>query len=167
MKGEPGPKIVRDYVPGVIGRVTELHATYYARRWGFGRFFETKVATEFSAFVQRYDRRGDGLWAAVLGGRVEGAVIIDGRHADTDGAHLRWFIVSEALRGRGVGRRLIRRAIGFCDRQGYAKTYLWTFEGLDAARHLYEEAGFRLLRQQAGTQWGSEVNEQYFERSLP
>jgi hypothetical protein len=30
-------------VAGAIGRVTELHAAYYAREWGFGVFFEAKV----------------------------------------------------------------------------------------------------------------------------
>jgi hypothetical protein len=37
-----------------------------------------------------------------------------------------------------------------------------TFEGLDAARHLYEKNGFRLAEQQRGIQWGREVNEQRF-----
>ena len=40
---------------------------------------------------------------------------------------------------------------------------MWTFEGLGAARHLYEKAGFRLVEEHKGTQWGSEVNEQRFE----
>jgi hypothetical protein len=35
--------------------------------------------------------------------------------------------------------------------------------GLNAARHLYEKAGFSLVEQQAGTQWGTQVNEQRFE----
>jgi hypothetical protein len=43
---------------------------------------------------------------------------------------------------------------------------LWTFEGLNAARHLYEKHGFRVTRQQLGNQWGSEVNEQRFELLL-
>jgi hypothetical protein len=42
-----------------------------------------------------------------------------------------------------------------------------TFEGLDAARHLYEAAGFRLLAQAPGAQWGRVVNEQRFERTRP
>jgi hypothetical protein len=37
---------IAGYVPGGIGRVTELHATYYHQEWGFGLFFEAKVATE-------------------------------------------------------------------------------------------------------------------------
>ncbi len=151
------------YIPGCIGRIAELHGTYYHAHWNFGLFFEAKVAAELSAFLQRYDERRDGLWIAVVDGRVEGAVVIDSIHAHSEGAHLRWFIVSEALRGRGAGRRLIEAAIAFCRERQYARVYLWTFEGLDAARHLYESLGFKLIHQQEGKQWGTAVSEQRFE----
>ena len=130
---------------------------------GFGLYFEAKVATELSEFLQRYDKNSDGIWIATVNGRVEGSVIIDGIHTENEGAHLRWFIISDTLRGKGVGRKLINRAIDFCKSKGYKTIYLWTFEGLDAARHLYEEVGFKLIKQKSGVQWGAEVTEQYFE----
>jgi hypothetical protein len=37
------------YIPGAIGRVAELHGTYYYKHWGFHLFFESKVAIELSA----------------------------------------------------------------------------------------------------------------------
>ena len=36
---------IREYVPGSIGRLVELHGRYYARDWRFGRYFEAKVAS--------------------------------------------------------------------------------------------------------------------------
>ena len=159
----PDFMITTGYVPGSIGRISALHGTYYHDHWGFGLYFEAKVATELSAFLQRYDERRDGIWLAIVKGRIEGSIIIDGIHAEARGAHLRWFIVSDSLRGKGVGRRLIDRAIGFCRGKNYNKVYLWTFQGLGAARYLYEKAGFRLIKQQSGVQWGTEVIEQYFE----
>jgi GNAT superfamily N-acetyltransferase len=156
-------KIESGYIPGSIGRIAELHGTYYHDHWRFGLYFEAKVAIELSEFLQRYDKNCDGIWIATVNGRVEGSVVIDGIHAENEGAHLRWFIISEALKGKGVGRKLINKAIDFCKNKGYKRTYLWTFEGLSAARHLYENAGFKLIKQQSGVQWGSTVNEQYFE----
>jgi GNAT superfamily N-acetyltransferase len=154
----------RGYLPGCIGRITELHARFYAAHAGFGVYFESRVARELSAFCERYDVVGDGLWLALVDGEVEGAIAIDGQHADSDGAHLRWFITSDRLRGSGAGKRLIGEAMAFCDARGYRKTWLWTFDGLSAARHLYEQHGFRLVQQQPGQQWGREVTEQRFER---
>jgi len=156
-------EIVKGYVPGSIGRVVELHGTYYQQQWGFSLFFEVRVATELAEFLGRYDRQRDGFWIAVLRGRVEGSITIDALHAEDAGAHLRWFIMSDALRGKGIGNQLIGAAIEFCRGMGYKRVYLWTFEGLNAARHLYEKAGFMLVEQQKGSQWGAEVNEQRFE----
>ena len=159
-------EIVKDYVSGAIGRITELHGTYYRQQAGFGLYFESKVACELSEFLRRYDGECDGIWLALSQGRIEGAIVLDGLTADGEGAHLRWFIVSDSLRGQGAGNKLITTALAFCRRRQYQKIYLWTFEGLNAARHLYEKHGFRLTREQRGNQWGSEVNEQRFEVQL-
>ncbi len=103
------------------------------------------------------------------GGRIEGSIAIDGtRAAEPDGAaHLRWFITSEAVQGQGLGRRLLELAMDFVDGRGYRRTTLWTFAGLDAARHLYTAYGFRLVHQSPGDQWGTVVTEQRFERAHP
>ena len=154
------------YAPGCIGRIAELHARYYHPLVGFGLPFEAKVARELAAFCERMDSQRDGLWLALQHGEVHGSIAIDGAHAAQDGAHLRWFITSDALRGSGIGKQLLSTAMDFCDAQGYGHSYLWTFDGLGAARHLYEKHGFQLVHQQAGTQWGAEVHEQRFERRL-
>ena len=80
---------------------------------------------------------------------------------------MRWFIMSDALRGKGAGNQLMDAAMDFCRSRGYKRVYLWTFEGLNPARHLYEKNGFRLVEQHKGNQWGREVNEQRFELELP
>ena len=162
----PELKIIKGNVPGALGRVVELHGAYYHKHWGFGLFFEAKVATGLSEFLKRCDESRDGFWTVSAGGRVEGSIAVDGMHADSENAHLRWFIVSDALRGKGAGNRLLDAAMGFCRSQGYGLVYLWTFQGLDAARHLYEKSGFRLVEEHRGTHWGTEVIEQRFECSL-
>lgn len=159
-------KIEKGYAPGAIGRIAELHGKYYHDNWAFGLFFEAKVATELSSFLKRYDENRDGFWTISMDGFVEGAIVIDGSNTDSPGAHLRWFIMSDKLRGKGAGKQLIDYAIGFCRRKHYKRLYLWTFEGLDAAKHVYEKAGFRMVKQQKGDQWGTEVNEQLYELLL-
>ena len=159
-------KIARGYVPGSLGRVVELHGSYYHDHWGFGLFFEAKVAVDLSEFLKRYDESRDGFWTVSVDGIVQGSITIDAIHAESDGAHLRWFIMSDGLRGKGAGNQLINTAISFCRSKGYKKMYLWTFEGLGAARHLYEKGGFRLVEERRGAQWGTEVNEQRLECSL-
>jgi len=156
--------VQQGYVPGCIGRITELHADYYSRLAGFGLHFEAKVAGGLVAFFEQYQAGRDGIWLAVEGSKIQGSIAIDGSHAEEEGAHLRWFIASEETRGTGIGSRLMDHAMEHCIAQGFRRVYLWTFEGLEVARHLYEKHGFRLVHQQAGNQWGKQVNEQRFER---
>ena len=177
--------IHQGYLPGAIGRIAALHAHYYHRQAGFGIAFEAKVARELAGFCEGYDGARDGLWLALHeapGGdanagacavahprSIEGAIAIDRPRTAPDGAdsepgsaHLRWFITSDQTRGSGTGSALLDAALTFCRARSYERVHLWTFEGLHAARHLYEKAGFRLVLQQRGTQWGTEVNEQRF-----
>jgi GNAT superfamily N-acetyltransferase len=160
-------QIIRGYIPGSLGRVAELHGTYYHEHWGFGLYFEAKVATELAAFLSRYDEQRDGFWTVLAGDRIEGSITIDGAHAAVEGAHLHWFIMSDGLRGKGVGNQLMDTAMDFCRSRAYKRVFLWTFKGLNPARHLYEKNGFRLMEQHKGSQWGREVNEQRFELELP
>ena len=159
-------EIVKGFVPGALGRVVELHGTYYARHWGFGVFFEAKMAADMAELANRYDDRRDGFWTVAPAGRVEGSIAIDGRDARAGAAVLRWFIVSDAVRGRGCGKRLLATAVDFCRDRRYPRISLWTFAGLDAARCLYERAGLRLAEERRGSQWGTEVTEQRFELLL-
>jgi GNAT superfamily N-acetyltransferase len=154
--------IVEGYQPGCIGDIASLHGRYYAQQWGFGAFFEKKVATELAEFAGALPAEGKGLWVYVENGRTLASVVIDGDN-ETGVAHLRWFIVDDSLRGSGIGRQLLSHAMRFVDER-FNETYLWTFKGLDAARHLYESFGFALSEESEGAQWGTRVVEQRFNR---
>ena len=153
------------YQPGIIGAAVEMHARFYSRHAGFGQVFESKVATEFAAFAGRLEKPCNGVWSAEMGGRIVGTVAIDGEDFGPGIAHLRWFIVEDGLRGAGVGRKLLSKAVAFCDGGTFREAQLWTFQGLDAARRLYESRGFILAEERPGQQWGREVMEQHFVRS--
>jgi DNA-binding MarR family transcriptional regulator/GNAT superfamily N-acetyltransferase len=161
-EGDASAQITQGYQPGCIGDIASLHARFYSAHWGFGAFFEKKVATELAEFAGSLPAEGKALWLYVENGRTLASLAIDGNEA-TGVAHLRWFIVDDALRGSGVGRQLMSQAMRFVDER-FRETYLWTFKGLDAARHLYESFGFRLTDESEGEQWGSKVIEQRFLR---
>jgi len=153
------------YYPGAVGQITWLHAIYYFEHWGFNVSFETQVGREFSTFVAAMRPGRDGLWVAADMGQLAGSIAIDGSAAPPlEGARLRWFIVAPGLQGQGLGRRLLRQAVAFCDAAGFAQVFLWTFRGLDAARHLYEAEGFRLEEEHRVAQWGTTIMEQRFVR---
>jgi DNA-binding MarR family transcriptional regulator/GNAT superfamily N-acetyltransferase len=163
----PAIEIVRGYQAGLIARITQMHALYYARTSGFGQKFESVVAAGLAEFCDRLENPRNAIWTAMRGGEIIGSVAIDGEDIGDNIAHLRWFIVDDGVRGGGVGRTLLSAALGFVDAQGFAETHLWTFSGLLAARHLYETFGFTCREEQSGAQWGRQVMEQRFVRLGP
>ncbi len=154
--------IMQGYMPGIIGRIAEMHACFYSSLIGFGHVFERQVATGVAEFTSRLSNKHNGLWAAMESGRLVGSIAIDGEHLGNNHAHLRWFIVDDDARGVGAGHQLLSEAITFCQRQNFTEIHLWTFQGLDGARRLYEKFGFVLVEARPGNQWGKEVMEQRF-----
>ncbi|MGE0844625.1 MAG: GNAT family N-acetyltransferase [Flavobacteriaceae bacterium] len=153
-----------DYAPGLVARIVAMHADYYSRETSLGAAFEAHVANGLGEFVPRLASPGNRLWHVRAGGRIAGGIAIDGEDLGGGVAHLRWFIVDDMARGTGAGRLLLDAALGFCDASGFAAVRLWTFRGLDAARHLYETRGFALVGEYDGDQWGPVLREQIFER---
>lgn len=155
------------YTAGLIGQVAIMHASYYSKHSGFGAAFEALVAGGMAEFIPRLESPKNATWYATKRGAIVGSVTIDGEDLGNNIAHLRWFIVDDGLRGAGLGRRFMQEAVDFCDGQNFDEIHLWTFQGLDAARKLYEAFGFVLVDEQSGSQWGKEVIEQKFVRKLP
>lgn len=159
-------EIITGYLPGTIGRITELHALYYSKNWNFGPYFEAKVATELSEFISRYDKSQDCIWLLSINGAIEGSIVIDGSSEELKTAHLRWFIISDKAAGSGAGNRLMTCATDFCKAMAFEKVYLWTFKGLEPARHLYKKFGFELVDELEDAQWGTVVTGQRYELSI-
>ena len=154
------------YVPGVIGRITEMHADLYSRSHGFGLPFESRVATELSAFLKRYDPELDFLRTVSRGERIEGSIVVDGGETANGTAHLRWFILSPELRGSGLGKRLLDDAVAFCRGRQFHRIHLWTLAGLEPAGTLYRRHGFMIAESLVGTQWGKPIDELRMELDL-
>ena len=87
--------------------------------------------------------RGGEICLAVLGGHTVGccALMPIGPHE----FELVKMTVSEEVRGRGIGRRMLGFAIECGWRIGARRLYLESNATLPSALHLYEEAGFRHL----------------------
>ncbi len=84
---------------------------------------------------------------AVLGGA--GIAPLDGADAAT--CELRKMYFMPALRGRGAGRTLIERCLEAARRHAFARCYIETSTGMDAAQQLYLSSGFHTIEQALGS----------------
>ena len=150
--------------PGDVGYIIYLHGELYAREYNLDRTFEGGVAERFGEFAKQYDPSKDLFAVAELDGRIVGSIVIHGRGDNT--ATLRYFLVHPDVRGRGVGRELMKRALAFCRERGYRKVDLWTISELKAAAHLYRQFGFVVTREKTHEIWGATRTEQEYELVL-
>lgn len=141
------------------------HMRYYHRQWNFGQVFEATIAHGVGDFFRRYDERLDRAFWSIDGDVPVATLVVDGSDLglETGMAHVRWFIIADAARGAGLGRRLMDEAMAFIREAGYERCYLTTFSGLDAARHLYESHGFTLTEEGEDMTWGVPILEQRFD----
>lgn len=84
---------------------------------------------------------------------------------DPDTCELKKMYFKRAARGRGAGRSLIVRLLDEARARGYARCYLETLTGMDAAQHLYRELGFRPLDAARGCT-GHTSCDRFYERAL-
>jgi len=154
-----------EYPPGLIGVVAALFGKCIAASHHVNWTLDAMIAEQQCEFFRRFDPNRDRVWIAMEQGMPGGALTIDGPRMESgrEFARLRFFILDEKLRGRGIGRRLVAEAMQYCREQGYPGVFLTTLPGLDAALQLYQEQGFTLVHESSETFHGSPHIEQTWE----
>ena len=126
--------------------------------------FEGVCAQIVADFVNKYDESRERCWIAEIDGENVGAVMLAD---DGDGvARVRLLLVEPKARGLGIGARLVDELVRFARGAGYRKITLWTHSVLTAARHIYQEAGFKLMRSEEHQSWGQPVVSEHWDLEL-
>ena len=155
---------LRDLGPGDAGWLVMQHGALYARDEGFDATFEALVAEILAAFLRARDPERERAWIAWEGDERLGSVlVVDGGGG---AAKLRLFLLLPGARGRGLGRRLLRTAMGWARDRGYERIRLWTHESHRAACALYAAEGFAMTASRPARSFGRDVVEQEWERAL-
>ena len=135
---------------GDLGRIITLHGVVYQPLRGFGLNFEAYVAKTIAEYVLDNSSRGR-VWLAEYDNDLVGCVAIAERQQNT--GQLRWVLVDPAMRGFGLGRRLVTLALDHCVERGLTSVYLETTDGLPESMQLYEKLGFEVLSTETADLW--------------
>jgi len=149
--------------PGDLGEVTALHGRLYAAEYAMDQTMEAYCGAGLCRFVLDRAERGEEvgeLWVVEEDGRILGSIAM---LAEEGTGRLRWLLLHPDLRGRGAGRKLVETSLAYARERGFPGVFLTTISGLDAAHHLYRQAGFELTDSAPVSKWGIETEEQRFD----
>jgi DNA-binding MarR family transcriptional regulator/N-acetylglutamate synthase-like GNAT family acetyltransferase len=155
---------LRDPRPGDMGFVVHSHGALYASEYGFDSSFEALVAEIAAQFLNSFDASRERCWIAEIDGAPVGSVFLV-RH-DDEVAKLRLLLVDPAGRGHGLGRRMVAECIAFARACGYRRITLWTQSILTAARKIYQDAGFVLIKSEPHRSFGQSLIGETWELKL-
>ncbi len=147
---------IRTQKPGDAGYIAYRHCVLYKKEYGLDQTFERYVLESLTDFLA--DRPAGNIWVAEYCGQIVGFIGIVG--VDKATAQLRWFLIEPEFRGTGLGRQLITVAMDFCQQQNFSQVFLWTFQELNAARHLYQSFGFEPIEQIESHTWKENLIEE-------
>ncbi len=149
------PYILRPPQPGDMGWVVQRHGAIYAAEYRWDEQFEALVASIVTQFIQHFDPKRERCWIAEKDGENIGSVFLVKKSEKV--AKLRLLLVEPHARGQGVGTRLVKECERFARQVGYKKITLWTNSVLVAARHIYENAGYRLVESERHHSFGHDL----------
>jgi len=162
-KAEP-EFVLRTHRPGDMGWVISAHGALYAQEYGWNEDFEALVAEIAVQFIRKFDPERERCWIAEMDGEPVGSVFLVQQSKTV--AKLRLLILDPKGRGYGLGKRLVGECISHARALGYKKLTLWTQSILVAARHIYKEAGFKLVTTEPHSSFGVDLVGEYWELKL-
>jgi DNA-binding MarR family transcriptional regulator/GNAT superfamily N-acetyltransferase len=153
---------IRPWRPGDLGYIAHRHGVLYEKEYGLDQSFEGYVLAGMVKFFENQTKGN--IWVAESGGQIIGSIaIVD---VDSQAAQLRWFLIEPEFRGIGLGRQLMDTAINYCRDRVFCRVFLWTFQGLDAARHLYSSRGFVPTEEVENNTWAQRLVEERWDLTL-
>ncbi len=149
------PYLLRPHQPSDMGWIIHRHGVLYAQERGWDERFEALVAEIAAKFIQNFDPQRERCWIAEKDGSIAGCVFLVRETAKI--ARLRLLLVEPSARGLGIGHRLVEECTRFARQAGYKKITLWTQSILHSARRIYQQAGYRLVKQERHREFGYDL----------
>lgn len=142
-------------VIALIGRVFEE----------YGFVYDPAVEVpDLLAFSAHYEVPQGAFFVVREADRIVGSVGIE--RVDGDTAELHRLYLDTALRGRGLGQRLVNETLAWCQARAISRLVLWSDTRFERAHRLYVRMGFQQSGERVLPGDVNQTREYRFERSV-
>jgi DNA-binding MarR family transcriptional regulator/N-acetylglutamate synthase-like GNAT family acetyltransferase len=158
--------ILRPPHAGDYGWIIQSHGELYAREYGWNAPFEALVARVVADYITKFEPAYERCWIAERRGENVGCVFVQKDREREGVAKLRMLLVHPSTRGLGIGRRLVDECTRFAREAGYHTISLWTHSALTAARKIYADVGYTMIREEVHDTFGKPLTSETWEMKL-
>jgi ribosomal protein S18 acetylase RimI-like enzyme len=160
-------EVRRELRPGDREAIVRQHGVLYRAEYDLSPNMERHVQEGVARATQRgWPDSSGAVWIVEHDGAFAGSLALTDE-GDAEAA-LRWFLLDPAVRGRGLGDRLVGELVAEAEREGYRRIWFETLGILTTAARIYRRHGFCVVHEQMGAPWGdSEIPYQRYELILP
>jgi DNA-binding MarR family transcriptional regulator/GNAT superfamily N-acetyltransferase len=156
--------VLRPHRPGDMGWIVARHGAVYCGEYGWNEKIEALTAEIVAGFLRNFDPKRECCFIAEHDGEPVGCVLLVKDRERV--ARLRLLLVDAKARGLGIGARLVDECVRFARVARYRKITLWTHSILNAARRIYESAGFKLVARKRHSEFGPSLLGETWELAL-
>jgi ribosomal protein S18 acetylase RimI-like enzyme len=159
--------IRRELRPGDDDAIVELHDRIYRAEYGVDGRMADRIREGIGDATARgwpHDKALGDVWLVDLDGRLAGSLALVLESPAVGRVH--WFVLDPALRGRGLGRRLVGELVVEARAKELKKLRLETFSALTAAAAIYKKIGFNVISEREVDWWGPTIVYQHYELAL-
>ena len=156
---------IRPFSAKDIDYVISRHKTLYRLESNLSSAaFSDYIDEGLHRFVQNFDKEKDCMFILEYNGDPTGSLAVI--HTNENTAQFRYFFLEPGMRGRGLGNKLLDRALDFCREKEYQQVFLWTISAQKVARRLYKSKGFEITQTHENKEWGEVVLEERWDLDL-
>jgi len=143
--------VIRPYRDGDANRVLTLMREVFIDEMGWDRAFLADAARTLVEILAADMDRGNLFLVCYSAKKVVGVMVL--RDIGRGVGFIRWLVVHHRVRGIGLGRLLLERALAFSRDAGFCRVRLVTVQDLPRALDFYRSAGFREVAHRPDILW--------------
>ncbi len=118
----------------------------------FGAVGEGYAYADWSTehMFEAYSAPGRMYWVVEEDGEVKGGGGFAELEGEPDVCEIQKMYLLDEIRGKGMGKAILEKALSEAKKAGYKKAYLETLPNMDVAKRVYEQYGFIYLNGRLG-----------------